>query len=119
MRILVIEDEARTADFIRNALREKGHVVDVAATGPEGLAYAIEGKHDAIVLDRMLPQMDGLSILKALRAENNHTPAIILSALGQLDHRIEGLKAGGDDYLPKPFDFPELMARIEAVVRRA
>jgi two-component system OmpR family response regulator len=98
MRILVIEDEAKTADFIEKGLKEKGHVVDVCSTGPEGLSFAIHGGHDAIILDRMLPQMDGLNVLKALRAENRHTPAIILSALGQIDHRVEGLQAGGDDY---------------------
>ena len=118
MRILVIEDESRTADFIEKGLREKGHAVDVCRTGPEGLTYALNGEHDAIVLDRMLPQMDGLTILKMLRAEDKATPAIILSALGQIDHRVEGLKAGGDDYLVKPFAFSELMARIEAIVRR-
>lgn len=118
MRILVIEDETRTADFIEKGLREKGHAVDVCRTGPEGLTYALNGEHDAIVLDRMLPQMDGLTILKTLRAEDKTTPAIILSALGQIDHRVEGLKAGGDDYLVKPFAFSELMARIEAIVRR-
>jgi two-component system, OmpR family, response regulator len=119
MRILVIEDEAKTADFIEKGLREKGHVVDVCSTGTEGLAFALHGGHDAIILDRMLPQMDGLSVLKALRAGDRHTPAIILSALGQIDHRVEGLKAGGDDYLVKPFAFSELLARIEAIVRRA
>jgi two-component system OmpR family response regulator len=118
MRILVIEDETRTADFIEKGLKEKGHAVDVCRTGPEGLTYALNGEHDAIVLDRMLPQMDGLTILKTLRAEDKTTPAIILSALGQIDHRVEGLKAGGDDYLVKPFAFSELMARIEAIVRR-
>ncbi|HEX5006607.1 MAG TPA: response regulator transcription factor [Hyphomonadaceae bacterium] len=118
MRILVIEDEARTADFIEKGLKEKGHAVDVCRTGPEGLTFALNGEHDAIVLDRMLPQMDGLTILKTLRAEDKTTPAIILSALGQIDHRVEGLKAGGDDYLVKPFAFSELMARIEAIVRR-
>ncbi len=118
MRILVIEDEARTADFIEKGLREKGHAVDVCRSGAEGLSFALSREHDAIVLDRMLPEMDGLSVLKALRAEDKATPAIILSALGQIDHRVEGLKAGGDDYLVKPFAFSELLARIEAIVRR-
>ncbi len=118
MRILVIEDEARTADFIERGLKEKGHAVDVCRTGPDGLSFALSGQHDAIILDRMLPQMDGLTILKALRSEEKHTPAIILSALAQLDHRVEGLKAGGDDYLVKPFAFSELLARLEAIVRR-
>jgi two-component system, OmpR family, response regulator len=119
MRILVIEDEAKTADFIEKGLKEKGHSVDVCRTGPEGLSFALHGSHDAIILDRMLPQMDGLTILKTLRAEDKLTPAVILSALGQIDHRVEGLKAGGDDYLVKPFAFSELLARIEAIVRRA
>ena len=118
MRILVIEDEARTADFIERGLKEKGHAVDVCRTGPEGLSFAQGGEHDAIILDRMLPQMDGLTILKTLRAEDNQTPAIILSALGQIDHRVEGLKAGSDDYLVKPFAFSELLARLEAIVSR-
>ena len=118
MRILVIEDEARTADFIERGLKEKGHAVDVCRTGPEGLSFAQGGEHDAIILDRMLPQMDGLAVLKTLRAEDNQTPAIILSALGQIDHRVEGLKAGSDDYLVKPFAFSELLARLEAIVRR-
>lgn len=118
MRILVIEDEARTADFIERGLKEKGHAVDICRTGPEGLSFAQGGEHDAIILDRMLPQMDGLTILKTLRAEDNQTPAIILSALGQIDHKVEGLKAGSDDYLVKPFAFSELLARLEAIVRR-
>ena len=118
MRVLVIEDEARTADFIEKGLKEKGHAVDVCRTGPEGLSYALNGEHDAIILDRMLPQMDGLTILKLLRAEKKNTPAIILSALGQTDHRVEGLQAGSDDYLAKPFAFSELLLRLEAIVRR-
>jgi two-component system OmpR family response regulator len=118
MRILVIEDETRTADFIERGLKEKGHAVDVCRNGPEGLSFALSGEHDAIILDRMLPQMDGLTILKTLRAENHQTPAIILSALGQTDHRVEGLRAGSDDYLVKPFAFSELLARLEAIVRR-
>ncbi len=118
MRILVIEDEVRTADFIEKGLKEKGHAVDVCRTGPEGLSFALNGEHDAIILDRMLPQLDGLSILRTLRAERNNTPAIILSALGATDHRVEGLKAGSDDYLVKPFAFSELLLRLEAIVRR-
>jgi two-component system, OmpR family, response regulator len=118
MRILVIEDEARTADFIEKGLKEKGHRVVVCRTGPEGLTHALSGDHDAIILDRMLPQMDGLTILKTLRAEKHDTPAIILSALGATDHRVEGLKAGSDDYLAKPFAFSELLLRLEAIVRR-
>jgi len=119
MRILLIEDEEATAADIKKGLREKGHAVDVCANGTDGLNYALSGVHDVIILDRMLPGMDGLTILKALRAEKQMTPAIILSALGQVDHRVEGLRAGGDDYLTKPFVFSELLARIDAVVRRA
>lgn len=118
MRILLIEDETKTADYIEKALKEKGHVVDVVSSGPDGLAFALGGGHDAIILDRMLPRMDGLTVLRRLRAENKMTPAIILSALGQTDHRVEGLRAGSDDYLVKPFAFSELLARLEAIVRR-
>lgn len=118
MRILVIEDEAKTADFIEKGLSEKGHAVDVAATGTDGLSMALGGGYDALILDRMLPRMDGLTVLKALRAEKKTTPAIILSALAHLDQRVEGLNAGGDDYLVKPFAFSELLARLEAIVRR-
>lgn len=119
MRILVIEDEESTAADIKKSLREKGHAVDVCSNGADGLAYARTDVYDVIILDRMLPGMDGLSILKALRADKKMTPAILLSALGQVDHRVEGLRAGGDDYLTKPFVFSELLARIDAVVRRA
>jgi two-component system OmpR family response regulator len=119
MRILVIEDEASTAEQIEKGLKEKGHAVDWCGNGAEGLTFALSGVHDAIILDRMLPGMDGLTVLKALRAEKRTTPAIVLSALGNVDHRIQGLRAGGDDYLTKPFSFQELLARLEAVVRRA
>ncbi len=119
MRVLLIEDELKTADFIEKGLKEKGHAVDVVASGPDGLAWAMSGGHDAIIIDRMLPRLDGLSILKQLRAENRMTPAIILSALNSPDHRVEGLQAGSDDYLAKPFVFSELLARLEAIVRRA
>ena len=118
MRILVIEDEAKTADFIEKGLKEKGHVVDVCSTGPEGLSFAINGGHDAIILDRMLPQMDGLNVLKALRAARIDTPVLILSALASVGDRIEGLECGSDDYLVKPFSFAELLARVNALLRR-
>jgi two-component system OmpR family response regulator len=118
MRILVLEDDDETADFVEKGLRELGHAVDRAASGPDGLQLALSESYDAIVMDRMLPLMDGLTVLKALRAEKRDTPVIILSALGQLDHRLEGLGAGGDDYLVKPFAFSELMARIQAIARR-
>jgi two-component system OmpR family response regulator len=118
MRILVIEDDDDTADFIEKGLREHGHAVDRAESGPDGLKLALSQSYDAIVMDRMLPLMDGLTVLKALRAEKRDTPVIILSALGQLDHRLEGLQAGGDDYLVKPFAFSELLARIQSISRR-
>lgn len=119
MRVLVVEDEEKTASFIEKGLRELGHAVDVCATGPLGLSSALAGEYDAIVMDRMLPGLDGLTIVRALRAERRMTPVIILSALAHLDHRVEGLQAGSDDYLVKPFAFSELLARLEAVVRRA
>jgi two-component system OmpR family response regulator len=118
MRILLVEDDDETADFVEKGLRELGHVVDRAASGPDGLNLALTESYDAIVMDRMLPLMDGLTVLKALRAEKRDAPVIILSALGQLDHRLEGLSAGGDDYLVKPFAFSELMARIQSIARR-
>jgi two-component system OmpR family response regulator len=118
MRILIIEDDDETADFVAKGLRELGHGADRAATGPDGLSLALSHDYDAIVMDRMLPMMEGLTVLKALRAERRDTPVIILSALGQLDHRLEGLHAGGDDYLVKPFAFAELMARIQSIARR-
>jgi two-component system OmpR family response regulator len=118
MRILILEDDDEAADFVAKGLRENGHASDRATTGPEGLALALSHDYDAIVMDRMLPMMEGLTVLKALRAEKRDTPVIILSALGQLDHRLEGLHAGGDDYLVKPFAFSELMARIQAIARR-
>ncbi|MFN3288550.1 MAG: response regulator, partial [Sphingomonadaceae bacterium] len=118
MRILLIEDDAVTADYVASGLREEGHVVDHLADGREGLVLAMEGRHDILVVDRMLPGLDGLSLLRALRAARVMTPALFLTAMGGLDDRIEGLKAGGDDYLVKPFAFGELSARIEAIARR-
>jgi two-component system OmpR family response regulator len=118
MRVLLIEDDDNNAAYLEKGLREAGHTAVRAATGPDGLSFAVAEAFDAIVLDRMLPSMDGLSILKALRAEQNTTPVLLLSALGQLDHRVEGLKAGADDYLAKPFAFSELLARLETITRR-
>lgn len=118
MRILVIEDDADTAAYIAKGLREKGHVADHAKDGKEGLFMALEQRYDAMVVDRMLPALDGLSIIKTLRNADNNTPALILSALGEIDDRVNGLRAGGDDYLVKPFAFSELLARLEALVRR-
>ncbi|HED17847.1 MAG TPA: response regulator transcription factor [Gammaproteobacteria bacterium] len=118
MRILVIEDDIETASYIAKGLKEHSHVVDQASDGKDGLFMALENEYDIIILDRMLPALDGLSILKTLRNSEHQTPVIILSALGEVDDRVEGLKAGGDDYLVKPFAFSELLARIEALLRR-
>ena len=118
MKLLLIEDDAQTADYVRRGLVELGHAIDHAATGIDGMTAAIVGTYDAIILDRNLPGLDGLSVLKSLRAQGNRTPVLVLSALGQVDDRIAGLRAGGDDYLPKPFSFAELIARLEAIARR-
>ncbi|MEM8689380.1 MAG: response regulator transcription factor, partial [Pseudomonadota bacterium] len=118
MRILVIEDDQQAAGFLIKGLREEGHIVDHAADGEDGLALAREGVHDVLVVDRMLPKRDGLSVIEALRAEHVATPVLILSALGEVDDRVTGLRAGGDDYLAKPYAFSELVARIDVLARR-
>jgi two-component system OmpR family response regulator len=118
MHLLLIEDDAEAARFLAKGLRESGYVVDIAADGREGLFRASEGLYDLIIADRQLPHFDGLSIVAMLRKNGKHTPVLILSALGSVDDRIEGLRAGGDDYLTKPFAFGELLARIEALLRR-
>jgi two-component system OmpR family response regulator len=118
MRILVIEDDKETGHFIRNGLAEAGHTVDLATEGNEGLYFAVENTYEIIIVDRMLPKVDGLTIVQTLRANGNSTPILILSALHQVDERVKGLKSGGDDYLVKPFAFTELMARIEVLMRR-
>lgn len=118
VRVLIVEDDEKTAGYMVKGLSEGGHVVDRAADGHEGLFLASEGNYDVIVLDRMLPKLDGLAVLQALRAAKMETPVLILSALAHVDDRVAGLRAGGDDYLTKPFAFSELMARLEALVRR-
>jgi two-component system OmpR family response regulator len=118
MRILVVEDDADVCNFIAKGLREHGHTVDTAHDGKNGLFLATTEKYDALVVDRMLPELDGIKIIKTLRSTDNHTPVLILSALGEVDDRVEGLKAGGDDYLVKPFAFVELVARLEVLARR-
>tara|TARA_R110001583_G_scaffold190398_1_gene354613 strand:+ start:1358 stop:2029 length:672 start_codon:yes stop_codon:yes gene_type:complete len=118
MKILVIEDDPTTADYIVNGLRQEGHIVDQVANGREALGQSMTAGYDALVVDRMLPGLDGLSLVKALRAAKFTTPAIFLTTVGGVDDRIEGLKAGGDDYLVKPFVFGELLARIQALARR-
>ena len=117
-KILVVEDDVTTADYIAKGLVENGYVVDRAADGRDGLFHAVDGTYAAVILDRMLPGMDGLAVLAALRAADVDTPVIILSALGSTDERVKGLKAGSDDYLVKPFAFSELLARLEVLQRR-
>lgn len=120
MRILLVEDDKDVGGFVAKGLREAGHVVEHADNGRDGLFLAASENFDAIILDRMLPGgVDGLRLLETLRAQNNHTPVLFLSALAQVDDRIRGLKAGGDDYLTKPFVFAELLARVEALARRS
>ncbi|MGB3811478.1 MAG: response regulator transcription factor [Parvibaculum sp.] len=119
MRILVIEDDLEAAAYVVKGLRESGHIVDHAADGEEGLTLALSGSFDVLIVDRMLPKRDGLSVVATLRTENDRTPVLFLSALGEVDDRIMGLKAGGDDYLTKPYAFAELLARIEVLVRRS
>jgi two-component system OmpR family response regulator len=118
MQILLIEDDTEAAKFLVKGLRESGYTVDHAADGREGLFRATEGHFDLVVTDRMLPHIDGLTIIQLMRQKGIATPVLVLSALGTVDDRIRGLKAGGDDYLTKPFAFAELLARIEALSRR-
>ncbi|MCB1697681.1 MAG: response regulator transcription factor [Pseudomonadales bacterium] len=117
-KILLIEDDAVTRDYVLAGLAGAGHHVDAAADGVDGLAMALRGNYDAIVLDRMLPGMDGLAVLKALRAAGITFPLLFLTAIGGVDDRVEGLEAGADDYLVKPFAFSELAARLGAIARR-
>ena len=118
MKILVIEDDQTTRDFIAKALEQEGFIVDNSGDGKEGLMMAISCEYQLIVLDRMLPNLDGLKILSAIRATDNNTPVLILSALDSVDQRVEGLTAGSDDYLTKPFALAELLARINIILRR-
>jgi two-component system OmpR family response regulator len=118
MNILLIEDDAEAARFLVKGLRESGYNAEHCADGRDGLFRATEGRYDVIIADRQLPHLDGLAIIGLLRKSGNRTPVLILSALGTVDDRVQGLKAGGDDYLTKPFAFTELLARIEALVRR-
>jgi two-component system OmpR family response regulator len=118
MRLLIVEDDRDAADYIARAFREVGHVADQAADGEDGLALAMERQYDVLIVDRMLPKRDGLSLIGELRGKGIETPVLILSALGQVDDRVTGLRAGGDDYLPKPYSFSELLARVEVLARR-
>lgn len=119
MKVLVIEDDAAAAAFVRGVLSEAGHFVDVCGDGDSGLKQAKVGEYDAIVVDRMLPGLDGIQLMKGYRDSGGRAPALFLSALGEVDHRVEGLQAGGDDYLVKPYAPSELVARVEALGRRA
>ncbi len=119
MRLLVVEDDAQVAAYLVKGLKEQGHTVDHAADGKNGLFLASSEDYDAMIVDRMLPELDGLAIVKSVRAAGKTTPMLILSALGEVDARVEGLRAGGDDYLTKPFAFSELLARLDALLRRS
>lgn len=119
MRLLIIEDDVEAAHYLRQGLIESGHVVDCAHDGETGLQLALQNDYDVLVVDRMLPRRDGLSLIRMLRADSRTTPVLVLSALGHVDQRVEGLRAGGDDYLVKPYAFVELLARVDALARRA
>src|SRR4029079_17158758 len=116
--LLIIEDDRDAASYMEKGLKESGHAVDAVHSGREGLLMAAGGEYDVLIVDRMLPELDGLSLVRTLRATNNQTPVLFLSALGQVDDRVKGLRSGGDDYLAKPYAFSELLARIEVLARR-
>jgi two-component system OmpR family response regulator len=118
MKLLLVEDDIEAAAFLKRALSEAGHVLDVAHSGRDGLMLAAAERYDVIVLDRLLPEIDGLAILRTIRASGVKTPVLLLTALGGIDDRVEGLEAGSDDYLVKPFAFAELLARVNALARR-
>jgi two-component system OmpR family response regulator len=118
MKLLIVEDDKEAAGYLKRALSEAGHAVDYAAAGRDGLLLAAGETYDVIILDRMLPEIDGLAILRTIRASGVKTPVLLLTALGGIDDRVEGLEAGGDDYLVKPFAFAELLARVNALARR-
>ena len=118
MRLLVVEDDREARDYMLKGLKESGHVADHAADGEDGYALARDGGYEVMIVDRMLPKLDGLAMVERLRAEGVLTPVLFLSALGRVDDRVNGLKAGGDDYLVKPYAFAELLARLEALARR-
>lgn len=119
MKLLVIEDDAETAAYLANGLREEGHVVDHAATGRDGLFFAATGGYDVLIVDRMLPELDGIAVVKTMRAAGVNAPVLFLTALGGVSDRVNGLNAGGDDYLVKPFAFSEFLARVRALARRS
>jgi two-component system OmpR family response regulator len=118
MRILVVEDDRDAASWLTKGLAEAGHIADHAANGEDGLNMAREKVHDVLIVDRMLPKLDGLTLIRRLREEDVQAPVLILSALGDVDEKVKGLRAGGDDYLAKPYSFAELLARVEGLARR-
>ncbi|MCG6861064.1 MAG: response regulator transcription factor [Chromatiaceae bacterium] len=119
MHVLLIEDDIAAAAYLAKGLAETGHVVDRAADGEDGLHLALTNQYDVLIVDRMLPKRDGLTLVRMLRADGRDTPVLVLSALGEVDDRVQGLRAGGDDYLVKPYAFAELLARLDALVRRS
>jgi two-component system OmpR family response regulator len=119
MRVLVVEDDTETASYIKNGLAEEGHCVDVMTDGRDGLVQAVADDYDLLIVDRMLPGLDGLSLVRTLRGTGKPTPVLFLTSLGRVDDRVEGLEAGGDDYVSKPFSFAELLARVNALGRRS
>lgn len=118
MKILIIEDDSQVLNYIKQGMKEVGYVVDTASDGKDGLFLAATEKYDVMIFDRMLPGLDGLAIIKTIRGAENNTPVLILSALSDVDDKVKGLQAGGDDYLAKPFAFSELLARVEVLARR-
>ncbi|MBP1657117.1 MAG: DNA-binding response regulator [Bacteroidetes bacterium] len=119
MRILIVEDERKVALFLKKGFQAESYSVDIAADGAQGLRMALGNEYDAIILDIMLPKMNGLDVLRELRASRNTTPVLVLSVKADVEHRIDGLNLGADDYLPKPFSFSEVLARVRAIMRRA
>lgn len=118
MKLLLIEDDKEAAKYLLKGLREQGYVADHCENGKDGLFMAASEKYDAMIIDRMVPEVDGVTIIQTLRASGNETPVIILTALDKVEDRVKGLKAGADDYLAKPYSFTELIARLEAITRR-
>ncbi len=118
MRVLLIEDDLETSSYVARGLREQGHVVDLASNGRDGLFLATDGGHDVLIVDRMLPGLDGIGLVQAMRSTGLKAPVLFLTALGGVGDRVRGLEAGGDDYLVKPFAFAELLARLNALARR-
>ena len=118
MKLLIIEDDLESAKYLQKGLREQGYVVDHSVNGKDGLFMATSEKYDAMIIDRMIPEVDGLTIVQTLRASHNETPIILLTALDKVDEKVKGLKAGADDYLAKPYSFTELLARLETITRR-